>query len=110
MARHNALARDLYSFAKEAGLRAACEQIAVELRPPEEETQEEQAEGEGMKNRAVASPNLCAVFENQKLRQAAAQIDKNPASYFDLRRDPEIGDILTSLWNFTKIPTRKSGA
>ena len=44
MARHNALARDLCAFAKEAGLRAACEQIAVELRPPEEETQEEETE------------------------------------------------------------------
>ena len=44
MARHNALARDLCAFAKEAGLRAACEQIAVELRPPEDERQGEDAE------------------------------------------------------------------
>ena len=47
MARHHALARDLCAVAKEAGLRAACEQTAVELRPPEGERQVEEAEEDG---------------------------------------------------------------
>ena len=41
------MARDLCAFAKEAGLRAACEQIAVELRPPEEDTPVGETEDSG---------------------------------------------------------------
>ena len=76
----------------------------------EETAQETAAEGEGMQRRISSThPELAAVFDNPKVRAAAAQMDKHPESYFDLKNDPDIGPILTCLWECSR-QTRRCGA
>jgi len=58
----------------------------------------------------VSSPGLSGIFENAKLREAAAQIDKHPETYLDYRGDPELGPLLTCLWDFNKRQSRRAGA
>jgi hypothetical protein len=98
MARHNALARDLCAFAQEADQRAACDQTAVELRPPERKRQGDEAEEDG--GRATRAADIRIEldgdqWESLHVDQQAAIIDRELQS-FAVAKDAEDGVILDS--------------
>jgi tetratricopeptide (TPR) repeat protein len=83
----------------------------IQKEAEEEISEEARAEGEGM--RARLGPNICPadLFEKYpKLEPAMKKIDKNPQAYEELKNDPEIGQVLTCLWEHElKSTARVSG-
>jgi len=100
------------ALATEKTRREIAELERIQKEACQECAEEQAAEEEGMAAKVAASQagTLSAMLDNPKLRAAAREIDSQPQSFFDYRSDPEIGPILTCLWDFQNKRGRLSGA